>query len=253
MSNYNVNKLPVLSGADNYRSWRNRLWVYLTIEEIWRIVNGTKKGPAELYPDICNKQQAGISTRSQTEEENALRKEKDQWYQKNNEAMHAICRTLSQAILVEVRKRNFEHAAEIWTCLEKYDVVSYTQALEGTRTAMSTHYSTCKDVQEYIHKMQAAIRKIKQSLSGETWPEALGVQFLLCNLDEKWDTFTTVFLNSEYKAATDTFDSVATRLIQEERRVRFNSGASSNLIKAQKGKQNSRGNRSRGGTPKFCK
>ncbi|KAJ9225695.1 hypothetical protein DTO207G8_4620 [Paecilomyces variotii] len=253
MSNYDVNKLPVLSGADNYRSWRNRLRVYLTIEELWRIVDGTKKDPAELYPDVFNKQQAGISTMFQTEEENALRKEKDDWDEKNNKAMNAICRTLSKAIFDEVRKRNFEYAAEIWTYLEKYDVVSGAQSLEGLKTAMRTHYSTCKDVQEYIHKMQAAIQKIKRSLSGEPWPEALGAQFLLCNLDEKWDTFMIVFLNSEYKAATATFDSVATRLIQEERRVKFNSEMSSKLIKAQKGKQNSRGNRSRGGTPKFCK
>lgn len=231
------------------------LWIYLAFEEkVWRIVDGTKKDPAELHPDVFNKQQAGVSTRSQTEEEeNALRKEKDDWDQKNDKAIGAICRTLSKAIFDEVMERNFEHAAKIWTYLKKYDVVSYAQSLEGLRTSMSTHYSRCKDVQEYIHKMQAAIRKVKQGLPGATWPEALSVQFLLCNLDERWDTFTTVFLNSQYKAATDTFDSVATRLIQEELRVKFNSEVSSNLIRAQKGKQNSRGNRSRGGTPKLCK
>lgn len=224
-----LNKLPLLSGADNYLKWADAIKTYLLSQGLWRIVTGERTAPEEP---------ARPTTRS-TESDKAIERfevKLSDWLDASEKAQGAILSTCSPTIRREFIDKG--NAKLIWDAIKKkYDVVASVQSFEGLQLAVCTRYDNCNGIQQYIAKMTDALDKCKRSLrTNSTIPEELQIQFLLCNLGEVWEGFLTSYLNSRYDKNKTTFDEVCQVLIQEEMRMKFNS-SSTNIVKAQKAKK----------------
>jgi gag-polypeptide of LTR copia-type len=184
-----INKVPMLTGAQNYREWANVVKTHLLRENAWPVVEGTLVRPVQ--PNTGKATRSKESESTVAAEEQAMkeyRAELKEWLTMNSKALGAIRSGLSAGILDDVT--DFDDAKTAWDYLLRYKVSASIQSFEGIRTAMDTHYDNCTNVQDYIHKMMAGVVKLKRVLrKHESWPESATIQFLLANLGEAWDVF----------------------------------------------------------------
>jgi gag-polypeptide of LTR copia-type len=232
-----INKIPILTGAENYREWANAVTTHLFRENSWAVIEGTSVKPTEPATVKATRSKDGEDTIAAEEKARTeYRAELKEWSTMNSKALGAIRSGLSPGILDDVA--DVYDAKIVWDYLTKYRVSASVQSFEGIKTAMTTHYDNCANIQDYIHKMTAGITKLKRVLKkGESWPESATIQFLLANLGETWDVFLTSYLTSRYSVETTTLDEVNHVLIQEEMRMKFMDNGSTNMADAHKGKK----------------
>ncbi|KAL4804200.1 hypothetical protein BDV18DRAFT_36367 [Aspergillus unguis] len=257
-----INRVLLLTGADNYQEWSEYMMSHLRAQGIWRIVSGDDRRPPTVYPPLppsstpagskTGKRKTRVTKTTKDDDDidggddleaaddeyaEAMRRYEraDKWVQEwldsDDKAHRIICRSLSHSIRHEVM--NKESSRAVWETLEKkYDVVSGILSFEGLQSAIRTRCEAFQSVEQYISKMSACLDKLQMSLrASEKLPDSVRIQFLLCNLGEGWDTFLTCYLNSCYDRQSTTYSEVTQILIQWEMRAKFHA-ASANLVKS---------------------
>jgi hypothetical protein len=234
-----LNKMPVLTGAQNYREWSNTVITFLLRESAWTVIEGalTKPSKPSINRDIRSISSTEDIAAAEEKAQKEYKIEFDKWSSVNYKALGAIRSGLSAGILEDVG--DIFDAKVVWDFLKKkYYVSASVQSFEGIRAAMDTHYDNCSGVQDYIHKMTAGITKSKRVLrKNEAWPETATIQFLFANLGDTWDVFLTSYLTSKYDIEITTVDDVCQVLIQEEMRMKFKDSGTTSLARAQRGRK----------------
>jgi gag-polypeptide of LTR copia-type len=175
-----INKIPILIGAENYREWANAVTTHLFRENSWAVIEGTSVKPTEPATVKATRSKDGEDAIAAEEKARTeYRAELKEWSTMNSKALGAIRCGLSPGILDDVA--DLHDAKIVWDYLKRYKVSASVQSFEGIKTAMTTHYDNCANIQDYIHKMTAGITKLKRVLKkDESWPESATIQFLFC-------------------------------------------------------------------------
>lgn len=209
------NRLPVLSGAENYQFWSQRLTSFLRMRGLWRYVSGEQDAP--FAPEISSWDKTWLEISMPKESKERLNKLARNWKGADDKAHGIICSTLSPAIEKEVI--NLSSSNLVWENLRsKYAYASMPMLpVAGLRKALGTHHGDYNNIQEYSSMMSAALDEFDRGLNeGEKLPESARIHFLLCNLCESWDGFVSEYLETRYDQKLETFHSVTQVLIQAE-------------------------------------
>ena len=223
-----------MRGPDSFRAWAAALNTEVRYREVYLVASGERKRPEMPPPE-----RGVVAT---AEDIKQLEMMQYQWDEKNSKAIGVIFKTVSKEI--EQMYQGYTNAAELITALkEKYDTISDTQSLQGLRQAATTKFDDCKDMADFLGRLNIALEQFARSLSTDSkLDDSMKAQFVFMGLGEEWNTFLTSYLHSKYDRNKTTFEDLSDALLEEELRMKYNNEAA-NLVKAQKAKANEKKNK----------
>ena len=181
--------------ADNYGSWRQRVYGLMLRTRLWSIVNSTIPTPAD-FPDAA----ARLA-----------------WEEKDGQALGEIIGSLSTGQLINISE--CKHAHEAWVKLEELHRPKSSQNFVYVRTKLDRtrlEETSPGTMQAHIGELRDVMNQLTNL--GEPVSDKAAAVHLLNSIMHK-DYSTVVAILSNGPMADLTFDKVAVTLLGEERRL----------------------------------
>lgn len=225
-------KVEPLLGSSNYKKWYKSMSVLQT-EGLWLLVNGwetSPEPPKRGKDDSFQKSSEKGKEPEYDESDPTFLQEKKEWATKNYKALGLIRGSLSdhlQDVCI-----NANNAAKLWDQLKHFDVQASDCGIEGLVEAVNLRIEDCKDGNDFVCRMRAALMKHESSFrNGKKLGEHQKVQFLIMSLQGDWQYWLSSFLAAQYKQDVTTFEEVAEALVKEDRRRRRYYEGTANRVK----------------------
>jgi len=232
--------VPILDGT-NYHDWQVLMQSFLQMQELWEVVGGRLRMPAEPIRPTAPRPTPPATTTlpvplAQLEAyDNAMaahRIEYNAWNLADNKALGAITLRLAPQ-LRHYRTANIT-ARQIWTNLERaFGAPSMSAIFADFRIVMGSKLSGGNPVPEIER-----IAELYGRLALNNFPIADSLQglMLLAALPNKWDSIVQLFMQRSNLAQVLTFSNVRAAIIQEYERSHRPVDRSANKLSAVKRK-----------------
>jgi hypothetical protein len=228
----------VLSGRDNFDTWKKDLMNFLRAEDLVDFIDGSAEDPSN---DEKEKTAAGSTqVEAVTKEKKAEIKE---YRKKESTCNVAVLNSLDEYHKKSVQSLN--SPKEVFDfAIKKYAAPNAARRAQLLNSIYAVSTQKNKTVQEKVD----SLRNLKAELDGHKdrtqFPEEILTQFLKTSMDEEYET-TIEIINNE--RGDISFDEVANRLENKETELKGKAIADEVVNFAGRGRNGHRGRESRGG------
>lgn len=220
--------IPRLIGSKNFVQWKTLLQRYFEREDVWLVVTGQQKKPAEMLP-MDPDEEDRISEEALTVYQRKL-KRWTSWKTKDSKAIFAIQVTVHSDYVRSLA--TFTSAKEMWNeILSQFEAEGPIQQSIYFSIWTNLIYDPSSNIEIFLRKYSAAWTDCIQS--GLKLPDEIAVYQLLAKLDQHFDAWVTAKRQLLRNNENIKLHDLINQLIDENKRNNLQSNAQINLIKRQ--------------------